>query len=347
MIFFCCLTTLLLTTLSALETYKRSVLLEIIPRTVLDQKKLRDLEHGDLMVDFWKAAALPGQVAIALVRREFRRTVVQYLRKHTLQWTKLDFDVGKHLRDVHFAWLEKNKAKKILGARSRWERFPYNEYNSYDEISSLLMQIRAEFPNMTRLITIGRSYEGRKLLAVAIGRAKHGIWIDGGIHAREWISVSSAVYMIGQILKDYSKGEPGMRHLMDHLSWYILPTLNPDGYEFTRTTDRLWRKSRSRNNASQQNCDGVDLNSHVYCGPYAFSEPETMSLRTFLKENEDKIVAYVALHTFSQLWLMPFGYDVNAFPPNIEELNETAHEAVRALKSVHHSNYRIMTSAQL
>ncbi|CDW58245.1 Peptidase M14 domain containing protein, partial [Trichuris trichiura] len=87
--------------------------------------------------------------------------------------------------------------------------------------------------------------------------------------------------------------------------------------------------------------------SYIYCGPRAFSEPETMSLSAFLKQNEDKIVAYVALHTFSQLWLMPFGYDVNALPSNLNELDETAHEAVRALRSVHHSNYRVLRSAQL
>ncbi|CDW60666.1 Peptidase M14 domain containing protein [Trichuris trichiura] len=229
------------------------MLLEIVPRTITDQKNLRDLEHGDLMVDFWKAAALPGQAAIALVRREFRNKVVQYLREHMLEWTKLDFDVGKHLRDVHFPWLEKNKKKKIFDARSGWDQFPYDEYNSYSEISSLLMQVRAEFPNITRLVTIGHSYEGRRLLAVVvtphllvllkpcynlfqIGNADRGVWIDAGIHAREWISVSSAVYMIGQILTDYKEDKNGMRQLMDHLSWYILPILNPDGYEFTRTT---------------------------------------------------------------------------------------------------------------
>lgn len=27
--------------------------------------------------------------------------------------------------------------------------------------------------------------------------------------------------------------------------WYIMPVVNPDGYEFTHTRDRLWRKTRS------------------------------------------------------------------------------------------------------
>uniref|UniRef100_A0A5S6Q9V0 Peptidase_M14 domain-containing protein n=1 Tax=Trichuris muris TaxID=70415 RepID=A0A5S6Q9V0_TRIMR len=364
MIFICFVAVVLFTTLSALEKYEGSALLEIIPESALDQKSLQKLEHGELMVDFWKAAALPGQKSIALVRKEFKREVAKYLRKHKLKWIKLDFNVGKHIRDVHFTWLEKNKVKKIEEIYSDWKRFPYNEYNGYEEISSLLSQINAEFPNMTRLVTIGQSYEGRNLSALRIGTAKRGIWIDAGIHAREWIAVSSAVYMIGQILKDYNKGDPKVRHLMDNISWYILPMFNPDGYEFTRTTDRLWRKSRSRNNVSSINCDGVDLNrnfdvdfgvsgtsmspcSHVYCGPHAFSEPETISLRRFLKENERNLVAYVALHTFSQLWLMPFGYGANEFPLDINELNATALEAVQALRSVHHSKYHVMTSGQL
>lgn len=38
---------------------------------------------------------------------------------------------------------------------------------------------------------------------------------------------------------------------------HIVPILNPDGYEYTHTCDRMWRKNRARHEGV---CVGVDLN---------------------------------------------------------------------------------------
>ena len=31
---------------------------------------------------------------------------------------------------------------------------------------------------------------------------------------------------------------------VENFEWHIIPLLNPDGYQYSRTTDRLWRKNR-------------------------------------------------------------------------------------------------------
>ena len=72
--------------------------------------------------------------------------------------------------------------------------------------------------------------------------------------------------------------------------------LSPDGYEYSRSTDRMWRKNRRKNENSE--CDGVDLNRNFdkgygdhssddpcqedYRGPEAFSEPEAQALRDYV-----------------------------------------------------------------
>lgn len=62
-----------------------------------------------------------------------------------------------------------------------------------------------------------------------------------GMHAREWISVAVATYILSQLVERNSS----YTKLLDLSDWMILPVVNPDGYEYTHTYDRLWRKTRS------------------------------------------------------------------------------------------------------
>ena len=60
------------------------------------------------------------------------------------------------------------------------------------------------------------------------GRGKPNIWIEAGIHAREWIAPAMAIYIIDQLLHNAQDG------FLDELNFHILPVANPDGYEFSR-----------------------------------------------------------------------------------------------------------------
>lgn len=100
--------------------------------------------------------------------------------------------------------------------------------------------------------------------------------------SREWISPAVVTFIIDTYAEDWSEqGED-----IQNIDWYFLPVMNPDGYEYTHTTDRLWRKNRRRNTF----CTGVDLNrnygykwggqgasrqpcAETFAGSGAFSEP--------------------------------------------------------------------------
>ena len=104
------------------------------------------------------------------------------------------------------------------------------------------------FPHMVSIEEIGTSYEGRSMRVLKICKGKDGvcggkpgIFINGGIHAREWIGPSTVTFIMKEILENSTKYPT---ELLDKLDWYILPVLNPDGYEYSRTTVRMWRKSR-------------------------------------------------------------------------------------------------------
>ena len=60
------------------------------------------------------------------------------------------------------------------------------------------------------------------------GHGKPNIWIEAGIHAREWIAPAMATYIIDQLVNNDKDG------FLSKLNFHILPCANPDGYEFSR-----------------------------------------------------------------------------------------------------------------
>ena len=84
------------------------------------------------------------------------------------------------------------------------------------------------------LHSIGKSYRGYPIYVVKIssgpGINKPSILMDAGIHAREWIAPSTALYAIHQLVTNKINS-----HLYQNVDWYIIPSLNPDGYEFSHT----------------------------------------------------------------------------------------------------------------
>jgi len=206
---------------------------------------------------------------------------------------------------------------------------------------------------------IGTSSEGREIGLVKIssgGTNKPAIWIDGGMHAREWISPATATYIMNKLVKD-----PKSKTLVDMFDWYVVPIINVDGYEYTHTKDRMWRKTRSR--PSNGRCYGVDPNrnwgyhwaeqgssrdpcSDIYHGPKAFSEPETAYTARAIQARPN-IKLYLTFHSYSQLWLIPYGYAKYAKPADYNELYRLAQVGKNALEATYQTRYQMGTAPDL
>lgn len=173
------------------------------------------------------------------------------------------------------------------------------------------------------------------LCRISNGNPKNkAIWIDGGIHAREWISPASVTYIVNDIVENWDDQPEYIRNV----DWYVLPVHNPDGYEYTHRTDRLWRKNRSNGGR----CSGVDLNrnygykwggkgtsqntcTEIYSGRCAFSEPETAAVKRFFENNKNKFYAFLTFHSYGQYILHPWGYD-DVVPPDYQDLGRVGRE---------------------
>lgn len=69
----------------------------------------------------------------------------------------------------------------------------------------------------------------------AIPKRKPIIFIDGGMHAREWCTISTALHCASQLTDNLDTNQD----LLDAFDFIIVPIVNPDGYEFSRTFVRI------------------------------------------------------------------------------------------------------------
>jgi murein tripeptide amidase MpaA len=77
---------------------------------------------------------------------------------------------------------------------------------------------------------------------------KKKIWLDAGLHSREWITVPTVTYIAETILRGYGTADgASSTYLLDTFDFLISPVLNVDGYDYTWNSDRMWRKTRAPN----------------------------------------------------------------------------------------------------
>ncbi|XP_069745762.1 carboxypeptidase B2 [Narcine bancroftii] len=237
----------------------------------------------------------------------------------------------------------------------------YEVYHSLQEIYSWMSQITKAYPTFIQKILIGPSAEKHLIYVLKIfkgvDKPKGALWIDCGIHAREWISPAFCLWLVQYLLDAEDKVT---NDILNSFEIYILPVWNVDGYEYTWTTNRFWRKNLSKKKMGE--CVGTDLNrnwdagwggqgassnpcSETYSGQYPESEPEVKAVATFIRQRSDQIKCYISIHSYSQMILFPYSYKISRSEDH-RELNYIAEKAAAALWSVHGTRYTYGNSAE-
>lgn len=242
----------------------------------------------------------------------------------------------------------------------------FDDYHTFEEILVWLDEQSAICGSLCSTFDIGNSYEGRPLRVLKITGApnscqqKPSIWIDANIHAREWIAPSTAMFITWGLIHEYAT-DPLIQSFRDTYDFYILTSVNPDGYAFTWSDDRLWRKSRQPNAGS--GCIGTDVNrnfdfqwmtvgasdspcSETYAGPFPYSEPEAQAVADFVSSLSGAWDLFWTLHTYGQLYMSPWGY-TDDLPPNYDAMERVGEAAVQTILETHGETYTFGTSAQI
>jgi len=223
----------------------------------------------------------------------------------------------------------------------------FDAYQTFETIDARL-DLYAQDPRVA-IVEVGLTLEGRMVRGVRItgdpgDPPKPAVLVNGGQHAREWISPASTMYLIEQLLSGDGTS-PAVTTALDGVDFYVIPVVNADGYAYSWTPgNRFWRKNRRPN---PDGSFGVDPNrnwsegwglstgssgfpsSAAYRGPFPFSEPCTDNLRAFI-ESRPEIRAHVDVHNFAQLLLGAWAYtnDPAPYPETLLPLGEAINLAI-------------------
>jgi len=117
----------------------------------------------------------------------------------------------------------------------------FDQFYRHPELTRLLSDYAQARPDLVRLQSIGKSFEGRDIWLVVLTNSHTGahadkpaFWADGNIHAAELAASTACLYWLHHLVSHFGgDGEEGRRitHLLDTRTVYICPRLNPDGAE--------------------------------------------------------------------------------------------------------------------
>ncbi|XP_026743124.1 zinc carboxypeptidase-like [Trichoplusia ni] len=284
-------------------------LYKILPKNLGEIKFLQGLYESDNRFDFWTVPGPFAEFVNVLSSPEHRNDLETFLVAHDIDYEIPQFN----LQDA----IDREAVKPYV--RSDLTTMGWDSYYDLDAIYAWMDDLAKEYPSIVTIIIGGTTFEGRQIKGVKIshGTGRRIIFLEGGIHAREWISPATVTYITNELLT--SDNEETVAAARD-FDWYIFPVTNPDGYVYSHSTFRMWRKNRR----PVRDTFGVDLNRNWnnnwlvvgassdetrddYAGHGPFSEPETRTLSTYLASIGDKIDLYLSFHSYGHLLLLPFG----------------------------------------
>lgn len=282
-----------------------------------------------------------------------------------LPFTVMHEDLGADIR-AESAGSEKKYVKRAGGAlpSDSW----FDSYHSYADHVQFWKDLNAAFPKNSQYFVAGKSVEkrdifGLKLFGNNTSTPKEAVIWHSTVHAREWITTMTVEYIAYNMILGYKASTPDFVKILDTYDIYILPVVNPDGFVYTQTNDRLWRKNRSAPPVlgAVNACKGTDVNrnwpyqwigdpqgssplpcAETYRGRSAGSEPENKALVNHMKSiaARQKIYQYVDWHSYGEYILSPYGYTA-ATPGNSDEQVALGGEAAEAIRRVHGKEFTV------
>jgi len=285
---------------------------------------IEQMRNDLYLMDFWGRYDVQAPLAL-------QPKLESYFQQHNLSYHVHIADLEQHFNDS----MVPSTAASDLG----FDPF-FDAYRTYEQMRAEMERYQTTYNGRFGLTVSLQAYptktfNGNTIWYSAVtGRGgitttKKAVFWEGCIHAREWISCMTMMFAMNQLLELYAAGNADVVRWMDGLVIYITPVVNVDGFLWTWSNNRNWRKTRSTYPGTT--CIGTDPNrnwdtsgwgtvggstdpcSDTYFGPSRFSERCVQAVSNFLMTNQNW-VQFVDWHTYGNMFFSPYGFQCS-LPP--------------------------------
>jgi carboxypeptidase A4 len=147
--------------------------------------------------DYWTEPRLNDWVDI-MIKPSMKQNFEKVMSQTNMKYAVTIKNVGELVK-TQIELNNQHKPNKI----QKLEDFDYGKYHTLDEINSWMNVLEKTYPKYVTVFNVSKSYEKRDIYAIKISiptaSKKPAIWFDGGIHAREWISPATVIYMANAV----------------------------------------------------------------------------------------------------------------------------------------------------
>ncbi|CAB3248808.1 unnamed protein product [Arctia plantaginis] len=303
--------------------YDDYTLYKIQPKSLNHIKLLQDLQVNDARYDFWNSPVPSATYVNILSSPANKAELENFVKSNNMDFEIVTSNIQEAIDKEVVSTYTRNAAGNMT-----WDR-----YYDLDSVYSWIDDLAALFPQVATIVIGGRTHEGREIkgLRISHGSGRKAIFVEGGLHAREWISIATVNFIANELL---TSDDAETRAAARDFDWYIFPITNPDGYDYSHRFNRMWRKNRrpigqhfgvdlNRNWNSNWLVAGASVNpaSDIFAGLGPFSEIETRTLSTYINSIGDRLELYLSFHSFGQMLLLPFGNTTEPLDNYYDALN--------------------------
>ena len=157
-----------------------------------------------------------------------------------------------------------------------------------DELENILKAYEKKYSHIVKLKSIGKSVEKRELWTVQITDKPDEIEQGepmfkyvGNMHGNEVISRQILIYLVAYLCENYGK-DKRVTNIVNSTNIFILPSMNPDGFEKADEGDCEGIKGRSNANGNDLNRNFPDQFSNWHSFSLMSAQPETQALMRWI-----------------------------------------------------------------
>jgi hypothetical protein len=257
---------------------------------VWSQETINDSNLRRLVMEFGQAEVsipFPGISAMEPLTRNVsvssvkEKEVFVVISPRTIEWF---ISAG-----YNYTIIKRTDNKGVTSAGSVTQAMDWQSYPTYTQYDSIMHRFTTLYPTLCRLDTIGRTTNGRYVLAlkisdnVALNEDEPKVFYSSSIHGDEIGGYVLMLRLADYLLKNYNL-ITRVKNMVDNLEIWINPLANPDGTYTTGNTITY---------PTRYNAAGMDLNRNFPdpLDPSIVVPKEDSSMMKFLKKHRFTISA--------------------------------------------------------